>query len=119
MTSYTAIILLLAFAVIAANLPWMSNRILFIWSPAGDKSPWARLAEWLLLYFVVGALGMGLEQKSMGEIHTQDWEFYAITFCLFLVFALPGFIYRHELRHLIDREKKHASIPRKSLQDGQ
>ncbi len=119
MTSQTAIILLLVLAVIAANLPWISNRILFIYPPAGEKSPWARLAEWLLLYFVVGGLAMGLEQKSMGEIHTQDWEFYAITFCLFLVFALPGFIYRHELRHLIDREKKCASNPRKSLQNGQ
>jgi len=119
MTSHTAIILLLTFAVIAANLPWISNRILFIWTPAGDKSPWARFAEWLLLYFVVGGLAMGLEKKSIGEIHTQDWEFYAITFCLFLVFALPGFIYRNELRHLIDREKKRTTNPRKSLQDGQ
>jgi succinate dehydrogenase hydrophobic anchor subunit len=119
MTSQTAIILLLALAVVAANLPWISNRILFIWTPAGAKSPWIRLGEWLLLYCVVGGLAMGLEQKSMGEIHTRDWEFYAITFCLFLVFALPGFIYRHELRHLIEREKKRTANPRKSLQDSQ
>ncbi|HFD86922.1 MAG TPA: DUF2818 family protein [Gammaproteobacteria bacterium] len=119
MTSQIAITLLLIFAVMAANLPWISNRILFIRTPAGEKSPWVRLSEWLLLYFVVGGLAMGLEKKSLGEIHTQDWEFYAITFCLFLVFALPGFIYRSELRHLIDREKKRASIPRKPLQDSQ
>lgn len=119
MTSQTAIILLLALAVVAANLPWLSDRILFVRKPAGAKSPWVRLFEWLLLYFLVGGLAIGLEQKSMGEIHTQDWEFYATTFCLFLVFALPGFIYRHELRHLIDREKKRAANPRKSLQDSQ
>lgn len=119
MTSQTAIVLLLALAVIAANLPWISNRILFIWTPNGRKPSWVRLAEWLLLYFVAGGLALGLEQKSMGEIQTQDWEFYAVTFSLFLVFALPGFIYRSELRRLLDRAKKRSAIPRNTLQDGQ
>jgi len=119
MTSQTAIVLLLALAVVAANLPWVSNRVLFIWLPKGGKPSWVRFAEWLLLYFVVGGLALGLEQKSMGEIHTQDWEFYAVTFSLFLVFALPGFIYRSELRHLLDRHKKRAARPSKSLRDGQ
>ena len=106
MTSSLAIWILLALAIIAANLPWMSNRILFIWAPEKEKSPWIRLAEWLLLYFIVGGIAMGLEQKTLGEIHTQGWEFYAVTACLFLVFALPGFIYRHDLRHYLDRAKK-------------
>ncbi len=119
MTSQFAIVLLLALAVVAANLPWISNRILFVWRPQCAKPAWVRLAEWLLLYFVVGALAMGLEQKSMGEIHDQDWEFYAVTFSLFLVFALPGFIYRSELRHLLDRNKKRAARPGKSLRGGQ
>ena len=60
----------------------------------------------MLLYFLVGGIATGLEKKTMGEIHQQEWEFYAVTFCLFLVFALPGFIYRHDLRHHIDRAKK-------------
>ena len=89
MTSSAAIWILLALAIIAANLPWLSERILFIWTPRGEKSPWIRLAEWLLLYFLVGGIAVGLEQKTMGDIHRQDWEFYAVTFCLFLVFALP------------------------------
>jgi hypothetical protein len=108
MTSSSAIWILLAFAITAANLPWLSERVLFIWTPAKAKSPWARLGEWLLLYFVVGGIAVGLEQKTLGEIHAQDWEFYAVTFCLFLVFALPGFIYRHDLRHHLDRARKRA-----------
>jgi hypothetical protein len=106
MTSTLAIWLLLLLAVIAANLPWISNRVLFFWTPANGKSPWSRLGEWLLLYFVVGGIAMGLEQKSMGEIHSQGWEFYAVTFCLFLVFALPGFIYRHDFLHHLERARK-------------
>jgi len=106
MTSSAAIWILLALAIIAANLPWLSERILFIWTPRRTKSPWIRLAEWLALYFLIGGIAVGLEQKTMGDIHTQDWEFYAVTFCLFLVFALPGFIYRYDLKHHLDRAKK-------------
>lgn len=92
-------------AFIAANLPWLSERFFFLVSPPnrGPKRPWMRLLEWLVLYFVVGGLAMGLEKKYTGLIHHQGWEFYVVTFCLFLVFALPGFIYRHDLRHHLDR----------------
>ncbi|MCG5501723.1 DUF2818 family protein, partial [Ectothiorhodospira lacustris] len=39
-----------------------------------------------------------------GTIHTQGWQFYAITLSMFAVFAMPGFIYRHDLRrHLVHR----------------
>ena len=106
MTGSTAIVVVLVLAFIAANLPWMSERILFVWKPAASKSPWTRLAEWFLLYILMGGIAMSLERKTMGEIHTQDWEFFAVTICLFLVFALPGFIYRHDLKHHIERAKR-------------
>jgi hypothetical protein len=39
-------------AIIAANLPWLIDRLLFIRTPAScKKSIWFRLLEWLLLYF--------------------------------------------------------------------
>ena len=82
-------------AVVAANLPWLSDRNLLLFRTE-RKSPWMRLLEWLILYFLVGAIGLGLEYRLMGEIHHQDWEFYAVTASLFLVFALPGFIWRHD-----------------------
>ena len=102
-----AVWVLLAIAVLAANLPWLSERLLFVFpAPGGEKSGWLRLAEWLLLYFLVGGIALGLEQKSFGERHAQDWEFYAVTLCLFLVFALPGFIYRYDLKGHLDKAKR-------------
>jgi hypothetical protein len=47
-------------------------------------------------------------RKIPGEIHRQGWDFHAVTFCLFLVFALPGFICRHDLRNYIDRARNRA-----------
>ncbi len=90
-------VLILAF--IAANLPWLSERILFVYTPkSGGKSAWIRLLEWLLMYFVVGLIALGLEQMLHGAPHRQDWEFYAVNLFLFLVLALPGFIYRYDLK---------------------
>lgn len=105
MSQNTAVILLLVLAVIAANLPWFSERVLFVWrAPAGGKSVWLRLLEWLILYFIVGALGIGLEYRVTGSVYNQDWVFYVSTICLFVVFGLPGFIYRYDLkRHLAKR----------------
>ena len=107
MSLTVAVLILLGVAVLAANLPWLSERVLFVFPPpSGEKAAWLRLAEWLVLYFLVGGIALGLEQKSFGERHAQDWEFYAVTLCLFLVFALPGFIYRHDLKGHIDKAKR-------------
>lgn len=84
---------------IAANLPWLSERFLIFIRPKNDqKKIWMRLLEWLLLYFIAGFTALGLEKKITGQIHEQDWEFYVVGFCLFMVFAFPGFVYRHELK---------------------
>ncbi len=106
MTADVAIWLLLVFAVVAANLPWLSERLFFIRELPGGKPAWVRLLEWLVLYFVVGGIAIGLERKTLGNIHDQGWEFYVVTLCLFLVFALPGFIYRHDLKHHLDRARR-------------
>ena len=96
--------LIIVIALIAANLPWMSERIFFVGKPAsGSKGAWWRWLEWLILYFVTGAVTLGMEKKLNGEIYPQGWEFYAVTLCLFLVFALPGFIYRHDLLHHLQK----------------
>ena len=87
--------LLLAIALIAANLPFLVERLFFVKLPAsGSKHLGWRLLELVVLYFVVGGIGMLLEKKG-GDLHSQNWEFYAVTASLFLVLAFPGFIYRY------------------------
>jgi hypothetical protein len=36
-----------------------------------------------------------LLEQQIAPRHSQNWEFYAVTACLFLVFAFPGFTYRY------------------------
>ncbi len=84
----------LLIALVLANLPWLSERC-FLIVECEHKSAWVRLVEWLLLYLVVGLMGALLESRTMGTNHLQDWEFYAVTVSLFMVFAFPGFIYRY------------------------
>ena len=56
-----------------------------------------RLLEMTALYLVVGAVGFALE-ANIGTRFPQTWEFYAITACLFVVLAFPGFVGRYLLK---------------------
>lgn len=97
-----AIVLFLCVAFLAANLPWLSDRVMFVLSPdKWIKSGLWRWGEWLLMYFVIGLMAAGLEYKLMGSRSAQDWEFYVVGLCLFLVFALPGFIYCYDLKKVL------------------
>jgi hypothetical protein len=62
---------------------------------AAKSLPW-RLLELVLLYFVVGGIGLALEHHA-GQIAPQGWEFYAITGTMFVTLAFPGFVYRYLL----------------------
>jgi hypothetical protein len=85
--------ILLLLGLAAANLPFIADRLLFV--PLKNKKTLAwHLLELLVLYFVVGGVSMLLEQQ-IAPRHSQNWEFYAVTACLFLVFAFPGFTYRY------------------------
>lgn len=91
----TALIwLVLATALVAANLPFVNDRWLAVLPRSKPKTLWLRLLELVLLYIAVGALGLALEQR-VGQIYPQGWEFYATTACLFLTLAFPGFVYRY------------------------
>lgn len=97
LVSLSWLFLVVAFAL--ANLPWLSERILFVFACKEAGKPfWARLGEWLLLYCCTGLLAAGLEHKATGDVYPKGWEFYSIGFFIFLVFAFPGFLYRHGYR---------------------
>ena len=90
---------LLAVAFIAANLPWLTERFLLVIKL--NKTAWWRWLEWLVFYCLTGLLAATLENKLTGTVHAQQWEFYVATLCLFVVFALPGFIYHYDLKKLL------------------
>lgn len=87
---------LVLLALLAANLPFANQRVLAV-GPlrAGKSLPW-RLLELVLLYFLVGGLGLALENHA-GQIAPQGWEFYAVTGTMFVTLAFPGFVYRYLL----------------------
>jgi hypothetical protein len=98
MTQTTSIGLLMVLALLAANLPFVSNRLFGVLALKNLKNLAVRLAELVVWYFVVGGLGLYLVQRG-GQNAPQGWEFYAITATLFLTFAFPGFTYRYLFKH--------------------
>ena len=102
MNQTLAVWLLIALALASANLPFLTERVFAVvpWKRGGApaaKPFWLRLAEVLVSYLVVGALGFAFE-SALGNRFGQGWEFYAITLCLYLVLAYPGFVYRYLYR---------------------
>jgi uncharacterized membrane protein YoaK (UPF0700 family) len=90
-TAYVYLVICLAF--VAANLP-------FLISALGKRKlslAW-RLVLLIAAYFCVGAIGFAIESR-LGKTTGQGWEFYAITFALFVTFAFPSFVYRYLLRN--------------------
>ncbi|QGZ61054.1 DUF2818 family protein [Paraburkholderia acidisoli] len=86
-------IVLLALA--GANLPFFNQRLFGVVPlRTTKKNAWIRIAEMIVLYGVVGAFGFLLEARA-GNRFDQGWQFYAITFSLFVVFAFPGFTWQY------------------------
>lgn len=97
MTSTAAIWLIILAACLGANLPFFNRRLLAVGPQLQAKSLVVRLAELVVLYFVVGGLALLLEKRA-GQIAPQGWEFYAVTGTLFVTLAFPGFVYRYLVR---------------------
>jgi hypothetical protein len=82
-------------ALVGANVPFFNQRLFAVAPlPAANKSAWIRIAELIVLYFAIGLIGFSLEARA-GNRFDQGWQFYAITFCLFVVFAFPGFTFQY------------------------
>ncbi|MBI1889086.1 MAG: DUF2818 family protein [Burkholderiales bacterium] len=90
--------LVILMAVAAANLPFMNER-LFAFIPLhsaalSGKPLWIRLIELFVFYLLTGCVAYLLEAR-IGNAFVQGWEFYAVTACLFIVLAYPGFVFRY------------------------
>lgn len=84
--------LVIVLALLAANLPFVSQRLLGVLTLKQPKILAVRLAELVVLYLLVGSVGLVLENKA-GQIAPQGWEFYAITATLFVTLSFPGFVF--------------------------
>lgn len=98
MAPTAAVWLVILAAVVAANLPFLTQRLFLLVRLTAKKSLGLRLLELVVYYLLVGAMGLLLE-RNMGRIAPQGWEFYAITAALFATLAFPGFVWRYLIKH--------------------
>ena len=85
-------------ALLAANAPFISQRLAVFGPRVVNKSLGLRLIELVLAYGGVGAVALVLE-NNLGQIAPQAWEFYAVTGTMFITLAFPGFVFRYLLKH--------------------
>ena len=86
--------LVILLAVIAANLPFVNERLFVIGPLRQPKSFGIRLLELIVWYGVVVGIGFAIEAR-LGQIQRQGWEFYVAMASLFLTLAFPGFVWRY------------------------
>ncbi len=98
MTQTASVWVVVLLAVVLANLPFFSDRLMAVVRLATPKNLAVRLAEMVAGYLIAGGVGLWLEQRQ-GQIAPQGWEFYAITGTLFITFAFPGFTWRYLFKH--------------------
>ncbi|WAC71087.1 DUF2818 family protein [Roseateles sp. SL47] len=84
----------LVVALIAANLPYLSSRVLLVGPRREPKAAGWRLLELFLLALLTLAIGVGLEAR-LGQRYPQGWEFYAAALALFITLGFPGFVWRY------------------------
>ena len=94
MDQSASIWVILLVAAVAANLPFVNERLMIVGPLRAPKALAWRLLEWSLLFGLVLLLGMGLEAR-LGQRHPQGWEFYVVAVSLFATLAFPGFVWRY------------------------
>ena len=94
MDTSAAVWLVLLVAIVAANLPFVNERLFVVGPRRAPKAIGWRLAELVVLWAATLALGFALEARA-GQIQPQGWEFYAALGFAFLTFAFPGFVWRY------------------------
>jgi hypothetical protein len=105
MSVENAVYLLLITSIVLANVPWILSNRLFMFIRIPTKSFWTNLIEWFSYFMFMGLISYLLEQKVMGHVKSQEWEFFAINLFMFAIFSFPGFIYRYNLKNFIKNGK--------------
>ncbi len=84
---------LILLALLAANLPFLNERLLGLFSLRTPKGLALRALELLVTGVLTLVIGVSIE-SSIGQRHPQGWEFYAAFAFLFITFSFPGFVWR-------------------------
>ncbi len=92
--------LLILVALAAANAAYVSPKFLFFKSLKDKHVGWC-LLEMVFWYALIGLIGYSLE-SMIGNVFQKRWEFFAVSICLFLVAAFPGFTWRFLMKHRND-----------------
>ena len=99
MSQTASVWVVLLVALVAANLPFLNERLFGAVPLATQPKPLAvRFAELVVMYFIAGGIGLLFERRA-GQIAPQGWEFYAVTGALFVVLAFPGVTWRYLMKH--------------------
>ncbi|MDF3831503.1 DUF2818 family protein [Cupriavidus basilensis] len=99
MSSSSAGWFVILLALVCANLPFVNQRLFALIPLRFARKPlWIRLGELILWYVGAGLAGFAVE-AGLGNAFPQGWQFYAITACMMLVFAFPGFTWQYLVKH--------------------
>lgn len=98
MGSTAAVWLVILVAVVAANLPFVNERLFVVGPKRAPKHLGWRLLELLLLWGLTLGIGLALEAR-IGQNQPQGWEFFAAFGGMFVTLAFPGFVWRYLRRH--------------------
>ena len=81
--------------LVLATLPMLGDRSVFaIPLVKSSKSAWVRVLEFVIAYAIWILVGRLLEVQ-VGQVNKQGWQFYVVTFLLFIVAAFPAFAWRY------------------------
>ncbi len=94
MSSGAGVWLVILVAVVAANLPFVNERLFVLGPDRGRKSLGWRAVELAVLWALTLAIGFAVEAR-LGQRAGQGWEFYAAMAFMFLTLAFPGFVWRY------------------------
>lgn len=86
--------LVLLVAVVAANAPYLSPRLLLVGPRRARKGGGWHVLEIVLMGLLTLGLGFVLEAR-LGQRSPQGWEFYAAALALFVTLGFPGFTWRY------------------------
>jgi hypothetical protein len=89
----------------AASLPFFVQRWALVLKRSVAK-PFVLYAAESFLLFTLVVSAFVIWEAQAGQRASQEWEYYAVIVCLWLVAAFPGFVWRFLL------QKKGATVQR-------